>query len=157
MIVAKGNQILVAWTSKNCKGGVPGNQGDGDGPYGGDDDDHDPHNKLSKSDLIVAIVSRSKVARCVTTTQMKFLRSERCHSAACGLHEARSKVMAAINWTKPERLTSGRRDAFQLVAAVAGNKTAWALAWQEDPKGLRVGEACGTWRRNEWCDGQPQD
>ena len=49
-IVAKGNKILVAWTSKNCKGGVPGNQGDGDGPYGGDEDDADDNNKLSSSD-----------------------------------------------------------------------------------------------------------
>ena len=46
-----------------------------------------------------------------------------------------------IVWSKPERLTSGRRDAFQLVAS-AHNK-AWALAWQEDPRGLRVGEASG--------------
>jgi len=128
MIVAKGNQILVAWTSKNCKGGVPGNQGDGDGPYGGDDDDHDPDTKLSKSD-------RSSDRFLVKGRQM-------CHDYtdeipdggnvpfSC-VFDARGKVegSGAVTWTKPERLTSGRRDAFQLVAAVAGNKKAWALAW----------------------------
>ena len=45
-------------------------------------------------------------------------------------------------WFKPERLTSGRRDAFQLFAG-AGTDVAFAIVWQEDPKGLRPGEGEG--------------
>ena len=41
-----------------------------------------------------------------------------------------------------ERLTSGRRDAFQLFAG-AGTGVAFAIVWQEDPKGLRPGEGEG--------------
>jgi hypothetical protein len=47
-----------------------------------------------------------------------------------------------IEWFKPERLTSGRRDAFQLFAG-AGEDVAFAIVWQEDPKGLRPGEGDG--------------
>jgi hypothetical protein len=136
-IVAKGNKILVAWTSTNCKGGVPGNQGDGDGPYGGDEDGADDSNKLSSSD-------RESDRFLVKGRQM-------CHANIPDKNTPFSCVWAArgivdekygtIVWSKPERLTSGRRDALQLVAS-AHNK-AWALAWQEDPRGMRVGEASG--------------
>lgn len=143
-IVAKGSKILVAWTSKNCKGGVPGNQGDGDGPYGGDEDDNDPHNHLSISDR-----GENKDRHLVKGRQMCVDYSDEITGAgnvpfSC-VWAARGEVGSdgKTTWTKPERLTSGRRDAFQLVAAVAGSGTAWALAWQEDPKGLRVGEAAG--------------
>ena len=44
-IVTKGNNVLVAWTSKNCKGGVPGNQ------KGDNEIDPDPTNALSTTDV----------------------------------------------------------------------------------------------------------
>ena len=47
-----------------------------------------------------------------------------------------------IQWFKPERLTSGRRDAYQLFAG-AGEDVAFAIVWQEDPKGLVPGEGDG--------------
>jgi hypothetical protein len=47
-----------------------------------------------------------------------------------------------IQWFKPERLTSGRRDAFQLFAG-AGTDVAFAIVWQEDPKGLLPGDGEG--------------
>ena len=47
-----------------------------------------------------------------------------------------------IQWFKPERLTSGRRDAFQLFAGAAED-VAFGIVWQEDPKGLMPGEAEG--------------
>jgi hypothetical protein len=44
-----------------------------------------------------------------------------------------------IVWFKPERLTTGRRDAFQ--AVVSGAKgVGFGIAWQEDPGGLRPGK-----------------
>ncbi|UCC22932.1 MAG: hypothetical protein JSW23_02370, partial [Planctomycetota bacterium] len=47
-----------------------------------------------------------------------------------------------IVWFAPERLTSGRRDAFQLMCAGATN-AGFAATWQEDPDGLRPGEGAG--------------
>lgn len=46
-----------------------------------------------------------------------------------------------INWMKPERLTSGRRDAEQV--AVASSPAGYAVIWQEDPDGLRPGDGAG--------------
>jgi hypothetical protein len=47
-----------------------------------------------------------------------------------------------IVWFKPERLTSGRRDANQNFCAGADG-AGFAVTWQEDPGGLRPGEAKG--------------
>ncbi|MDW7771974.1 MAG: choice-of-anchor O protein [Desulfobulbaceae bacterium] len=44
-----------------------------------------------------------------------------------------------IVWFKPERLTTGRRDAFQAVVSGAKN-VGFGIAWQEDPGGLRPGK-----------------
>jgi hypothetical protein len=43
-----------------------------------------------------------------------------------------------VRWRKPERLTSGRRDAYKLtIDGVEG--AGFVIAWQEDPEGLRPG------------------
>lgn len=47
-----------------------------------------------------------------------------------------------IVWFKPERLTSGRRDANQNFCGAADG-AGFAVTWQEDPAGLRPGEAKG--------------
>lgn len=47
-----------------------------------------------------------------------------------------------VTWFKPERLTSGRRDAYQIMVNAANN-AAFALVWQEDPEGVRPGEMAG--------------
>lgn len=44
-----------------------------------------------------------------------------------------------IVWFKPERLTTGRRDAFLAVVGSAKN-AGFGIAWQEDPGGLRPGK-----------------
>jgi hypothetical protein len=134
-LAAKGNEILVAWTGSHCKGGVPG----GDG---GDD----PGNYLSQSgDGTSGIPDLYQVKgkqRCHDyELEMPTLGKQpfNCIWTARGMVKSDGNIV----WTKPERITSGRRDANQLTAAVAGNKAGWALSWQEDPKGLRVGEAAG--------------
>ncbi len=45
-------------------------------------------------------------------------------------------------WTKPERLTSGRRDA-NLPAVDCAAGAGCMLTWQEDPDGLRPGQGLG--------------
>jgi hypothetical protein len=47
-----------------------------------------------------------------------------------------------IVWTKPERLTSGVRDA-NLPAVDCAKNAGCALTWQEDPEGLRPGKGLG--------------
>ncbi len=51
-------------------------------------------------------------------------------------------VTAEISWRKPERLTSGERDVYQIAANGAKN-VGFAIVWQEDPDGVRPGEAEG--------------
>jgi hypothetical protein len=52
------------------------------------------------------------------------------------------KLVGEIVWFKPERLTSGRRDANQVFMGGADG-AGFAIAWQEDPEGLRPGDASG--------------
>ena len=139
MLAAKDNKILVAWTSTNCRGGV---WGDEDGNSGVPD----PNNYLRESDASPSGgTDRFQVKGQQTCFDYAGVQGLGKNPSSC-VWAARGLVNTTdgtISWTKPERLTSGRRSAFQLVAAVAGNANAWALAWQEDPKGLRVGEAEG--------------
>ena len=137
MLVAKGNLILVAWSSNKCKGGVSNAD---------PDDDTDNFNLLSLSNEGDKFQVKGSQRCHDYSTEVADLEKVplQCVWAARGIV---STSDGSITWTNAERLTSGRRDPFQLVAAVASNsetkKTAWALAWQEDPKGLRVGEAAG--------------
>ena len=44
-------------------------------------------------------------------------------------------------WSAPEQLSSGLRDAAQVVSR--GSAGAWVVTWQEDPQGLQLGEGDG--------------
>jgi hypothetical protein len=56
--------------------------------------------------------------------------------------ETKTVELGDIIWYKPERLTSGRRDAYiPMVGAARG--AGFAIAWQEDPDGLRPGKGKG--------------
>ncbi|MBU0479615.1 MAG: hypothetical protein KKG47_00805, partial [Proteobacteria bacterium] len=56
--------------------------------------------------------------------------------------EIETLEVGEIVWFKPERLTSGRRDAF--IPMMGGTRGAgFAIVWQEDPKGLRPGKGKG--------------
>ena len=56
--------------------------------------------------------------------------------------ESDAVVLGDIVWYKPERLTSGRRDAYFVVMGSARG-AGFAIAWQEDPDGLRPGKGKG--------------
>jgi hypothetical protein len=56
--------------------------------------------------------------------------------------ESGAVVLGDIVWFKPERLTSGRRDVYiPMVGSARG--AGFAIAWQEDPSGLRPGKGKG--------------
>jgi hypothetical protein len=56
--------------------------------------------------------------------------------------ESRAVVLGDIVWFKPERITSGRRDAY-LPTVGSARGAGFAIAWQEDPSGLRPGKGKG--------------
>ncbi len=155
MLKVKDNMIFVAWTDKYCRGGRPGyaitvcpdTNGDGlpdacqvcretaegticTDDYAGDDaywqDDLFGVGGPQRSVIYEDYPEMGEVPySCVWT--------------------ARGVVIpetGEVQWFKPERLTSGRRDAFQLFAG-AGTDVGFAIVWQEDPKGLVPGEGDG--------------
>jgi hypothetical protein len=160
MLKVKDNMIFVAWTDKYCKGGRPGYaitmcpDTDGDGApdpceicrdrhdedgnvytecepdYVGDDD-------YWQDDLFgVAGPQRSVDYEDIPELgEVPYS----CVWTARGLVE---EATGDVQWFKPERVTSGRRDAHQLFAG-AGEDVAFGIVWQEDPKGLRPGEGHG--------------
>jgi hypothetical protein len=154
MLKVKDNMIFVAWTDKYCRGGRPGYaikvcpDTDGDGSpnpceicrdtdegtvcttdYPGDDaywaDDIFGVGGPQRSVIYEDFPEMGEVPySCVWTAR------------------AVVEPDGNIQWFKPERLTSGRRDAYQIFAG-AGTGVAFAIVWQEDPKGLRPGEGDG--------------
>ncbi len=68
---------------------------------------------------------------------------ECCTGIATGdCDESDAVVLGDIVWFKPERLTSGRRDVYiPMVGSARG--AGFAIAWQEDPSGLRPGKGKG--------------
>jgi len=163
----KGNKILIAWTTKFAKGGKPRysivvdnpatpdiDEGDGytyDDPYYTDDiwGVSGPQRSVDYTDqgypevgevpysavwvergLILTASDLTKAPWNVTTT-------DPITGETLPLH-----YVGEIVWFKPERLTSGRRDANQNFLGGADG-AGFAVTWQEDPGGLRPGEAKG--------------
>ena len=155
MLKVKDNMIFVAWTDKFCRGGRPGyaievcpdTNGDGlpdpcdicretdEGTfcaidYQGDD-------AYWQDDMFgVAGPQRSVIYE--EFPEM----GEIPYSCVWTSRATIDPNTGDIQWFKPERTTSGRRDAYQLFAG-AGTGVAFAIVWQEDPKGLRPGEGEG--------------
>jgi hypothetical protein len=154
MLKVKDNKIFVAWTDKYCRGGRPAYAikvcpditGDGlpdpcdicrethEGEickpdYQGDDvywrDDIFGVGGPQRSVVYEDFPEKGEVPySCVWTAR------------------AVVEENGNIQWFKPEKVSSGRRDAYQIFAG-AGTGVAFAIVWQEDPKGLRPGEGEG--------------
>ncbi|MFO7608620.1 MAG: choice-of-anchor O protein [Candidatus Krumholzibacteriia bacterium] len=138
----KGNKILIAWSSKYARGGRPAYAIDPadeyvyDDPYYTDDiwgvaGPQRSHDYTGDGYPEVGEVPYSAVWTCrgVICTQAEV-------DAGLGT------FVGEIIWFKPERLTSGRRDANQIFCGAASG-AGFALVWQEDPEGLRPGRAVG--------------
>ena len=149
VVQVKGNKILVAWTSKYARGGRPRyaiktvEEGDDyifDDPYWVDDiwGVGGPQRSVDYDDDVfkglypgVGEIPYSAVWICrgVVTTAADNL---------AGLGE----FFGDIVWFKPERLTSGRRDALQIFGGGADG-AGFGIVWQEDPYGLNPGRGAG--------------
>ncbi len=154
MLKVKDNKIFVAWSDKYCRGGRPGYaitvcpDVDGDGvadecevcreteegtkctiDYPGDD--------AYWQDDIFGVGGPQR-----TVFYDDYPEMGEVPYSCVWTSRAVVEPDGNIQWFKPERLTSGRRDAFQIFAG-AGTGVAFAIVWQEDPKGLMPGEGDG--------------
>jgi hypothetical protein len=67
-----------------------------------------------------------------------------CVWTARGVMNTDDENNVSVTWYKPEQLTSGTRDANKVWIATSWDTTVgFALAWQEDPEGLRQGQGAG--------------
>lgn len=163
----KGNKILIAWTSKFARGGKPAYaiqvcpDTDGDGYVDpcevctGSDDNETCGLDYTYDDPYYTddIWGVSGPQRSVDYTDQGYPEvGEVPYSAvwvARGIIATPADVAKGVGryegdivWFKPERLTSARRDANQVFMGGADG-AGFAISWQEDPGGLRPGEAKG--------------
>jgi hypothetical protein len=145
-----GDQILVAWVSKYCDGGGPLYKYDpvDDAAYLEDLELTYGKDALYLYDLFGVRGNQGSVNyteqgfpevgqipySCVWTARGKLVVGD---DPATSVTEA-----TYVMWTKPERLTSGSRDA-NLPAVDCAKDAGCILTWQEDPEGLRPGQGLG--------------
>ena len=146
VLQVQGNYMLVAWSDKFCKQGSPRySLTDDDGEplyedvYGvaGSQGSIDYDEEKDSAEMGIGVVPFSCVwaARGVVVTEKEL-------QTMPTQFPSYKYTVGDIVWYKPERLTSGRRDAYQLF--MGGKPGAgFALTWQEDPAGLRPGAGDG--------------
>jgi len=141
----KGNNILAAWTSKFCNGGKPAYAISLEDEYTYDDPYYTediwgvggPQRSVDYTDQGFPEVGEVPYS-CVWVARGTIVTQGMINSGGFWL----DKAIGEIVWFKPERLTSGRRDANQVFMG-ASDGAGFAIAWQEDPEGLRPGQAAG--------------
>ncbi len=166
----KGNKILIAWTSKFAKGGKPRYSiracpdKDGDGvpdecetcAGSGENEKCGPDYPYDDPYVADDFWGVSGPQRSVDYTEQGYPEEGEVPYSAVwtcrGVIVTQAEIdrggwwadkeVGDIVWFKPERLTSGRRDANQVFMGAADG-AGFAITWQEDPKGLRPGEAKG--------------
>ena len=141
----QGNNILVAWTSKFCNGGRPAYAIDPEDDYLYDDPYYQgdtwgvggPQRSVDYTELGHPEVGEIPYS-CVWVARGTLVTEEMIASGGFWAN----KTLGDIVWFKPERLTSGRRDANQIFMGGADG-AGFAITWQEDPEGLRPGDGAG--------------
>jgi hypothetical protein len=148
-----GDQIFVAWISKYCAGGTPlyklsGEMFAANEDYLADLEDTYGKDALYLYDLFGVNGQQGSVDytlqghpevgeipySCVWTARGKLLPGDEPSTDAA--------ESTYVMWTKPERLTSGARDA-NLPAVDCVKDAGCILTWQEDPGGVRPGQGLG--------------
>lgn len=138
----KGNQIFVAWTSSFCKSGNP--------RYAIDPADDYPYDDPYYVDDIWGVGGQQGSTNYdelgfTGVGELPYY----CIWSVRGLIEQPDPLTAPdeiptgeITWFKPERLTSGRRNAMQIAVNSAG-QGGLGVIWEEDPEGIRPGKGAG--------------
>jgi hypothetical protein len=146
-----GDRIFVAWASKYCDGGTPLYSLDPveDAAYFTDLEDTHSKDAVYLYNLFGVSGSQKSVDytelgfpeigeipySCIWTARGKLL-------AGDDLSTTDTVEASYVMWAKPERLTSGKRDA-NLPAVDCAKDAGCILTWQEDPEGLRPGQGLG--------------
>ncbi len=138
---AVGNNILVAWLSKYCDGGTP--------LYTLEDEVVETLQTtyglppVYVRDLFNVAGSQGSVDYTLQGHPEIGEIPYSCVWAARGqVVYDDTNTLTDVVWAKPERLTSGRRDA-NVLAIDGANTAGFVLVWQEDPEGLRPGQGLG--------------
>ncbi len=135
----KDNMVLIVWTGKYARGGKPRYSIDTSATDPGDDY---PYDDAYQVDDIWGVGGPQ---RSTDYTELGFPEvGEIPYNVVWTQRGIIDKATGVLTWYKPERLTSGRRNAMQLVEASAGNNVGFAIAWQEDPEGIRPGQGKGS-------------
>jgi hypothetical protein len=145
-----GDQIFVAWVSKYCDGGTPLYKLDPaeEAEYFADLEETYAKDALYLYDLFGVKGNQGSVDyteqgypevgeipySCVWTARGKLIAGDDLSTT--------DTEATYVMWTKPERLTSGARDA-NLPAVDCAMGAGCILTWQEDPEGLRPGQGLG--------------
>ncbi|MBN2840523.1 MAG: hypothetical protein JXP37_06190, partial [Coriobacteriia bacterium] len=137
----KDNKILIVWTGKYARGGKP--------RYSIDTSVTDPTDDYPYDDAYYVEdiwgVGGPQRSTDYTYVEQGFPEvGEIPYNVVWTQRGVIDKATGAVTWYKPERLTSGRRNAMQLVEASSGNNVGFAIAWQEDPEGIRPGQGKGS-------------
>lgn len=152
VIKVAGNDILVMWTSKFARGGKPRyaiQTCPADNPGcivcngTGENEVCEPDYTGDDAYVVDDIWGVQGPQRSVDYSEEGFPEVGVVpYSAVWSCRIVIDKTTGDITYFKPERLTSGRRDAYQLFLAGNGG-VGFAAVWQEDPEGLRPGDASG--------------
>lgn len=155
----KGNGILITWSDKFCKAGRPAYaeillDENGDPVLDDNGDEIRVYDDLygvagsqgsvnydeikDSEDLGLGEIPYS----CVWAARSRVMLEDGEMPNPSNPTEMLPYTKGDILWYKPERLTSGRRDAYQLFVGGAAD-AGFAITWQEDPAGLRPGSAAG--------------
>lgn len=141
-IRVRGNYILCVWTSKYAKTGKPTYAIKLDDEYlssGEENPDYYPYDDPYYEEDIWGV---SGPQRSFDYSEEHPDVGELPFSVVWACRGVIDKETGEVTWYKPERLTSGRRDANQIM--MNGMEGAgFAVVWQEDPEGLRPGEMAG--------------
>ncbi|MEW6286163.1 MAG: choice-of-anchor O protein [Chloroflexota bacterium] len=145
VVQVKNNNILVAWTSKFCNSGKPAYTISLEDDYIYDDPYYQediwgvggPQRSVDYTEQGFPEVGEIPFS-CVWVARGTIVTQAMINSGGFwGNYQ-----VGDIVWFKPERLTSGRRDANQIFAGGADG-AGFAIVWQEDPEGLMPGSATG--------------
>jgi hypothetical protein len=145
VVQVKNNNILVSWTSKFCNSGKPAYAISPDDDYIYDDPYYKediwgvggPQRSVDYAEQDFPEVGEIPFS-CVWIARGTIVTQAMISSGGFWADHA----VGDIVWFKPERLTSGRRDANQIFAGGA-DSAGFAIVWQEDPEGLMPGSAVG--------------
>ncbi len=124
----QGNNILVAWQDKYCPSGNPLDLNTSLETYP-DNDFFQVNGSQGYIDYEGIVAPNGK-----TVYQVPFS----CVWTARGVF---NEETTEIDWMQAQQLTTGRRDAAKIW--ITPSPVGFALAWQEDPEGLRSGKGAG--------------